>query len=202
MKRFRAISIWAVFAISGGVPIAAAAVSPLLEWREPIYIAAGFAGVVAMVLLFAQPLLAGGYLPGLLGPRGRRVHRVIGGLLVVVVLLHVAGLWLTSPPDVIDALLLSSPTPFSVWGVIAMWAIFASALLAACRRRFRSRLRLWRLGHSGLAIVIVSGSILHALLIEGTMETVSKFVLCLFVAIGTLKTFMDLRLFARSTKPR
>ncbi len=88
-----------------------------------------------MALLLVQPLLAGGLLPGLRAQLGRRVHGWIGGLLVASVVVHVGGLWITSPPDVIDALLFASPTPFSVWGVIAMWAIFAAALLATLRRR-------------------------------------------------------------------
>ena len=125
MKLARATLIWVTLAIAVGVPIAAAAVSPLLAWRDPIYILAGFAGIVALGLALAQPLLIGGYLPGLPAYRGRRVHHFIGGTLVVAVVVHVAGLWFTSPPDMIDALLFSSPTPFSPWGVTAMWAIFA-----------------------------------------------------------------------------
>ena len=119
-----------------------------------------------------QPLLIGGYVPGLSGRIGRRAHLWIGGALVVAVVIHVAGLWITSPPDMIDALLLASPTPFSPFGVIAMWAIFAVALLAALRRRLRLRPRTWRIAHIFLAIVIVAGSVVHALLIEGAMETV------------------------------
>ena len=120
------------------IPIGVAATSPLLAWRDPVYIAACLAGVVAMALVLVQPLLAGGYLPGLTLSRGRRVHRWVGLLLVAAVVVHVAGLWLTSPPDVIDALLFTSPTPFSAWGVVAMWAVFAAALLAAARRRLPS----------------------------------------------------------------
>ena len=112
------------------------------------------------------------------GQRGRRVHRFVGGILVAAVVIHVAGLWITSPPDVVDALVFASPTPFSAWGVIAMWAVFAAALLAALRRRLRLRPRMWRFAHTALAAVVVVGSIVHALLIEGTMETVSKAVLC------------------------
>ena len=33
--------------------------------------------------------------------------------MAVAVVIHVAGLWITSPPDMIDALLFTSPTPFS-----------------------------------------------------------------------------------------
>jgi hypothetical protein len=66
----------------------------------------------------------------------------MGSLLVALVLVHVGGLLIASPPDAIDALLLRSPTPFSVWGVLAMWATFAAALLAALRERLAIRPRL------------------------------------------------------------
>jgi ferric reductase like protein len=174
------------------VPIAAAAASPLLEWRGPIYILAGFAGIIALGLALVQPLLIGGYLPGLSGYRGRRAHHWIGGTLVAAVVVHVAGLWITSPPDMIDALLLVSPTPFSPLGVIAMWAIFAVALLAALRRRLGLRPRTWRIAHMSLAAVIVVGSVVHAMLVEGTMETMSKAALCALVLGAAAKVMADL----------
>ena len=195
----RVILIWVALAAAVAVPIVAAAASPLLAWRQPVYIAAGFAGVVALGLLLVQPLLIGGYLPGLAALRGRRAHRWTGGALVVAVLIHVGGLWLTSAPDVIDALLFASPTPFSVWGVMAMWAIFAVALLAALRHRLRLRPRTWRISHTCLALVIVVGSVLHSLLIEGTMETVSKAALCALVLAATIKAMVDLRVWAKRT---
>ncbi len=196
MSSARATLIWASVAAAIAVPIAAAATSPLLAWRDPVYIAAGIAGVIALGLMLFQPLLVGGYLPLLTAHRGRRVHRWIGGLLVVAVLIHVGALWITSPPDVIDALLFASPTPFSAWGVIAMWAVFAVALLAALRRRLRLRLRTWRIAHSILAVVIVVGSVVHGLLIEGTMETVSKAALCALILAATVKVMADLRVWA------
>ncbi|MBT9290775.1 ferric reductase-like transmembrane domain-containing protein [Hyphomicrobiaceae bacterium 22] len=186
------LTVWAALAIALVVPIAAAAASPLLAWRDPVYIAAGFAGIAALGLQLVQPLLAGGYLPGFSAYRGRRLHRWIGAVLVLAVVIHVAGLWLTSPPDVVDALQFASPTPFSNWGVIAMWAVFAVALLALLRRRLRISPRVWRIGHLTLALVIVLGSIVHAVLIEGTMETLSKVALCALVLVGTAKVVADL----------
>lgn len=146
-----------------------------------------------MALLLVQPLLAGGYLPGLPARRGRRVHRWTGGILIVAIVAHGAGLWVTSPPDMADALLFTSPTPFSAWGVIAMWAAFGAALLAAFRARFRQRLRTWRRGHTALVTITVIASVGHAMLIEGTMETVSKTVLCALVLAATIKAVVDLR---------
>ena len=202
MSRARTIAIWTALAAAVIVPLAAAAASPLLAWREPIYIAAGFAGVIAMSLLLFQPLLAGGYLPGLAGQAGRRVHRFVGVTLVAAIVIHVAGLWITSPPDVIDVLLFRSPTPFSVWGVVAMWAVFAAALVAALRRRLRIRPQTWRLAHTGLAAVVVVGSIVHAILIEGTMETVTKVILCGLVLVATVKVLADLRVWVIRSRSR
>jgi hypothetical protein len=190
MKLAQATLIWAALAAAVCVPIAAAATSPLLEWRGPLYILAGFAGIIALSLLLVQPVLAGGYLPGPSAYRGRRAHHWIGGVLVVAVVIHVGGLWISSPPDMIDALLFVSPTPFSPFGVIAMWAIFAVALLAAFRRRLR--LRTWRIAHMVLAAVIVVGSVVHGMLIEGAMETVSKAALCALVLGAAIKVMTDL----------
>lgn len=175
---------WAVLAIAIVVPLALAGSSEYLAWRSPVYIAAGFAGIVALCLLLVQPLLVGGWLPGLGLLRGRRVHRVVGVVLVALVIMHVAGLWITSPPDIEDALLFRSPTPFSVWGVTAMWALFAAALLAGLRTRISPLA--WRAGHTSLVAIAMLGGVVHALLIEGTMETTSKAVLCALVATATL----------------
>ena len=197
MRLARVTLIWAALAAAICAPIAAAAMSPLLEWRGPVYILAGFAGMIALGLVLVQPLLIGGYLPGLSAYRGRRTHHWIGGALVVAVVIHVAGLWITSPPDMIDALTFSSPTPFSPWGVTAMWAIFAVAIIAALRRRLGLRARTWRIVHMPLAIVIVAGRVVHAMLIEGTMETISKAALCALVLAATIKVMADLRVWRK-----
>jgi predicted ferric reductase len=194
--------IWAGFAAVLAVPIAAAATSPLLAWRDPVYIAAGFAGVVALALMLVQPMLIGGYLPGLFALRGRRVHRWTGIILAAAVVFHVVGLWITSPPDVIDALLFISPTPFSAWGVIAMWMILAVVFLVVFRRRLRLRPRTWRMVHTSLVAVIVVGSVIHAILIQGTMETFSKVALSALVIGVTVKVIADLRVWARRAMPR
>jgi predicted ferric reductase len=202
MRLARVTLIWAALAAAICVPIAAAAASPLLEWRGPVYILAGFAGMIALGIMLVQPLLIGGYLPGLPARIGRRVHHWTGGALVVAVVIHVAGLWFTSPPDMIDALTFSSPTPFSPWGVTAMWAIFAVALLAALRRRLGLRPRTWRIAHTLLAIVIVAGSVVHAILIEGTMETVTKAALCALVLAAAMKVMADLRVWRKRATVR
>ncbi|MEM8628405.1 MAG: ferric reductase, partial [Pseudomonadota bacterium] len=113
MSPLRPLLIWTGVVLALAVPVALSLLSPLLAWRDPVYIAAGFAGVLAMSVLLLQPLLAMGVLPGLMGMKGRRLHRWTGATLVGLIVVHLAGLWITSPPDVVDALLFASPTPFT-----------------------------------------------------------------------------------------
>ena len=184
MRMAGALFVWAILALAIAVPLILAATSEYLAFRDATYIAAGFAGIVALCLALVQPLLARGWLPGLHLWQGRRAHRVIGVLLVGAVIVHVAGLWLTSPPDIEDALLLRAPTPFSVWGVAAMWALFTAALLVRFKRRMSPLA--WRIVHTSLVSVVVLGGVIHALLIEGTMEPVSKVVLCGLAVVATV----------------
>jgi hypothetical protein len=200
MKGAKVPLIWAALAIAIAVPMALAATSDLLVYRGPIYILASFAGMIALGLALIQPLLIAGYLPGLTAYRGRRMHHLVGGALVVAVVVHVIGLWITSPPDMIDALTYTSPTPFSPFGVTAMWAIFAVAILATFR--WRLGLRTWRIAHMSLAVVIVAGSVIHAMLVEGTMETISKAALCALVLAAAIKVMADLRAQRKRVMPR
>lgn len=187
----RALLIWSAVAAAIFVPMGLAALSPLLAWRSGLYIFAGFAGIFAMGLLVVQPLAMGGYLPGLRPRVARRVHRLVGVLVLMAVLAHVAGLWLTSPPDVVDALLFVSPTPFSVWGVLAMWALVLTAVLGVLRQRGRLSWKRWRWVHLGTALVIVGGTVAHAVLIVGTMEVISKYALALGLVLVSAKVLMD-----------
>ncbi len=179
--------------------ISLAAFSPLLNYRDAIYITAGFAGVLGFVVLLFQPLLSGGFL-GLRTRGARRLHAGLGALLVLLVVIHVATLWITSPPDVIDALTFASPTAFSPWGVVGMWALFLKAILALLRRPLRLRPNIWTVAHRLLAVLIVICTILHALLIDGTMETLSKVVLCAGVALASLAAVLTKRPWASARR--
>jgi len=62
--------------------------------------------------------------------------------------------------------------------------------LAALRRRLGPRR--WRIAHMSLAVIIVVGSVVHGMLVEGTMETVSKAALCALVLAAAIKVMADL----------
>lgn len=182
----RTFLVWGALALGVAVPVAIAVVSPLHAYRPPSYIAASLAGVAALGVLLLQPLLSAPWLPGVALVRLRRWHRYTGVLLVALVIVHVGGLLIASPPDAIDALLLRSPTPFSVWGVTAMWAVAATAVLVALRGKLRLRPATWAALHNGLALVVVLGTVIHAVQIQGTMGTISKWALCLAALVAAI----------------
>ena len=174
MKTVRHSVIWILLCVAVATPLIAASQSPLLAWRQPVYIAAGFAGIIALCLMLVQPLLIGGSLPGLRAATRWYLHRLTGVLIVTMVLAHVGGLWITSPLDVVDAFLLRSPTPFSFWGVLAFWVLLLALGTALLRRKLKISARIWRLVHTSLAVIVVVGTVLHALAIEETMEPNTK----------------------------
>lgn len=153
------------------LPIIVAAFSPYLVFRDATYIIAGFAGIICLSLFVLQPLLS----TRLLTPNpivARRLHRVVGIALLILVIIHVVGLYFTSPPDVIDALVFRAPTLFSVFGVIALWGIFLTAFIAFARRYLPAAA--WRIAHQLLSTLVVFATIIHAVQIDGAMEVITK----------------------------
>ncbi|MEO1532418.1 MAG: hypothetical protein AAFU72_09630, partial [Pseudomonadota bacterium] len=69
----------------------------------------------------------------------------------------------------------------------------SAALFAAFRRRLRLRPATWRLVHLTLSTIIIAGTVLHAMLIEGTMGLVSKAVICALVVAALVKLLVDLQ---------
>ncbi|WP_306258587.1 ferric reductase-like transmembrane domain-containing protein [Pararhizobium sp. IMCC21322] len=185
--------IWLVLAAAVIGPVAIAATSPVLVGRDAAYLVSGIAGVTALALLLLQPLLAAGYLPGLRMMQERRWHRWLGSGIFIAVLLHVVGLYITSPQDTIDALLLVSPTLFSVYGVVGLWSLVLTAVLVAVRLRIGVRYGIWRIIHNSLAVVVVVSSVVHAWMIEGAMGHLSKVLLCIGVLLATAIVILHLR---------
>ena len=73
-----------------------------------------------------------------------------------------------------------------------MWAVFATAFLAVVRRRLRLRLWAWHIAHTALGALIVLGTIVHSVLIDGTMEAISKVALSVLVVAANAKVIFDM----------
>lgn len=193
-SRAKVLVIWCVVICALITPVAIAATSPLQARRDAAYITGGMAGVVALSLLAAQPLLAAGYLPGLHKRAAQRLHLWLGGALIICVAVHIGGLYLSSPMVVLDALLLTSPTPFSVYGVIATVAVALTGLLVQFRRLLRLRPTIWRILHNLLALAVVGATVVHAVMIDGAMGDWSKWLISALATCGALFTVVHLRL--------
>ena len=188
MRQLRGVLVWAGLGLIMVIPVLLATLSPYLAYRDAIYITAGFSGIVGLALLVLQPLLVSGVLPGFSAIRSRSWHHWVGSGILVCILVHIGGLYLTSPMDVMDALMLVAPTAFSFYGVAALWASVFIALLVLLRRPLRLRPAVWRVIHGSLTLVLVVGTVVHALMIEGAMEPVSKWALSAVVLMSTLLT--------------
>lgn len=176
---------WFVLLVVVLGPIVVALASPLQDSREFIYVVGGIAGVVALSLLLVQPLLAMGYLSGVNAARQRRWHANSGTLLVAAIALHIGALYITSPDDIADALLLRSATSFSIYGVIGLTGVALLATLVLARHRIGISYNRWKTLHVVIAIIVVIASVVHTLWIQGAMGLVSKWVLCATVLIAT-----------------
>ena len=80
------------------------------------------------------------------------------GILHDLITAHVCVEYFTiGHPRIVDS---ESPLVLAlVWGVVAMWAVFAAALVAALRRRPGLRPIAWRLCHVGLVSVVALGGV-------------------------------------------
>jgi len=182
-----------LFALLAVTSFVFAVLSPLQQGREAIWVFGALSGVLALCLFPIQPLLA---LPGLRGRLGRWVHPALGGMVIALSVAHVAGLWVYSPEDITDALLLRAPTPFSAWGLSGLAGLVGAALIAGLRRLFRPGP--WTILHLCLAGLGVAAALMHGWLILGAMSPVSKGLL----AAATLVSFCLAMQAARATLVR
>lgn len=172
----------------------AAALSPLQAGRDLTWIAGGLTGVLALGLLVPQGLLATGWITT--GPRQRRWHRRTAYLLILAVLAHVGGLYLYSPDDILDALLLHMPL-YSKLGVASLAALVLVAALAAARRAFRRHPSGWRIAHGTLAALVAATAIGHTVLawgaLDGWAERLTVLAVMLAIAGALLQPLLERR---------
>lgn len=148
-------------AVFGGVLLVTLALTaPHLERASPALLVSTLAACVAVAALAAQPWLT-----------RRRVgaHIRLGGIVAVLVAVHVLALVVESPDDALYSMSLDGPTR-------ARMALFATVLLAVVtllgllRRRLRLAPPTWRFLHGSLAGLVVVLGVGHAVLIQGALD--------------------------------
>ena len=151
------------------MPLVAAAASPLQTGREAVWVIGALSGVLALSLLVIQVLLPTPWLRGIIFGDDSRVHRILGIAVAAVVLAHIIGLYIASPDDIADALVLQAPT-YSRLGVLSAWCLALSLGLALARRKLALTYSDWQIVHAVLAVVIVATAVAHTVMIRGTLD--------------------------------
>ena len=192
-RRIAALVLWAGLVVAMVAPVLIAAGSPYLAYRNLPYIVGGFAGIVCLSLFVIQPLLAAGYLPGVPSPGSADGTAGSARRSSLCVLLHVGGLYLTSPRTRSMRCCWSRRRRSRSTACWRCGASSATAVLVALRRRSGLRYATWFFIHNALALVVVVATVIHALQIEGAMETLSKWLVCLAALATTLVVLLDLR---------
>lgn len=159
------------------LPLVVALVSPLQTGREAIWVIGALAGVLALSLLVIQVLLPTPWLRGIIIGDDSRVHRLLGIAIAVIVIVHVGGLYVTSPDDIADALVLQAPT-YSRLGVLSAWCLALSLGLALARRKLALTYSDWQIVHAFLAVVVVTTAVAHTVMIRGTLDGPVEVLLC------------------------
>lgn len=165
-------------------PAALSLLSPLQVGRDFWWIVGALAGIVALSLIVLQVLLTTPWLIGILDTSTMRLHRLLGLAVAGVVIAHVLGLYLYSPDDVSDALVLAVPT-HSRLGVLSAWCVLLSVALALARRRLGLTYSDWQILHAALAVFVVATAVGHTLMIRGTLDGPLEIALCL-AAVGAV----------------
>ena len=130
---------------------------------EPLLLASTTCAAVAVGALAVQPLLAAA------GPPARQAHRATGTVIVVLVLLHVALLFILAPDDALFAMSPDGPTRARM-ALIAMCALLIAALLGALGPTSRLSRTTWRVLHAYLGVVVIVLGVGHAVLTDGALD--------------------------------
>ena len=175
-ERRRLALVGAVLAVVA-LPLGLALTDVHLAGQPAALVVSTGAAALAVSALTVQPFLAGG---------GRiRWHRALGGIALVLVLLHLGALFAYEVDDTLFALSLDGPTRGRM-AVLATAALLAVVALGVTRRRLPISGASWRILHGFLAMLVVLLGFGHAVLTDGALDGVGTPVLLGFGTVALL----------------
>ena len=181
------LALVAAVAAVVAVPLALALTDAHLAPGPPALVVSTAAGALAASALALQPLLAArarGSAAGLARRRLRR-HQVLGLTALVLVLVHVGGLFAVEVDDTLFAFSPDGPTRARM-AVIATLALAGVVALGLARGRVGLADGTWRALHAYLAVLAIALGIGHALLTDGALDGLGTPVLVGLGALGLL----------------
>lgn len=159
------------------LPILLAALSPLQVGRTAPWVLGTLAGVLALRLLVVQVLLPTGWLNSIMGEHNLGWHRLLGISITGLTLAHILGLYIYSPDDIGDALVLAAPT-YSRLGVLSAGCLLLSVGLEVTRRQLQLAEADWKIFHSVLAVAVVGTAVAHTVLLQGRLDGLAEGLVC------------------------
>ncbi len=157
------------------LPLLIALTDDHLDGQSAALIVSTTTAALAVSALTLQPLLAG---------TGRlRPHRVLGGVALALVLIHLGALYLESPEDTLFALSLDGPTRGRM-AALATAALIAVVALGVLRARLPLAGATWRILHGFLAALVIFLGFGHAVLTDGALDGVGTPLLLAFGAVA------------------
>jgi hypothetical protein len=165
-----------VSVLGGAVLVGLALAGPHLADAPPLVVVSTVAACVAVAALAVQPWLT-----------RRRVgwHLRVGGIVAVLVALHVVALLVEDPDDALYSMSLDGPTRARM-ALIATVLLAVVTLLGVLRRRLRWSPATWRFVHGSLAALVVLLGVGHALLIQGALDGWGTPVLLVLGGLGAV----------------
>jgi predicted ferric reductase len=157
------------------LPVVVALTDRHLEGQPLALVVSTAAAALAVSALALQPLLAGS---------GRlRWHRVLGGVALALVLLHLGGLFVVGAEDTLFALSLDGPTRGRM-AALATLALVAVVILGVGRARLPMSGPTWRILHGFLATLVILLGFGHAILTDGALDGFGTSVLFAYAAVA------------------
>jgi predicted ferric reductase len=168
--------VGAAAALGGAFLVVLALAGPHLAGAPVLLVVSTLAACLAVAALAVQPWLT-----------RRRVgaHVRVGGIVGVLVALHVVALFVEDPDDALFSMSPDGPTR-------ARMALFATVLLVVVtllgllRRRLRWSPATWRFLHGSLAVLVVVLGVGHAVLIQGALDGWGTVVLLVLGGLGVV----------------
>ncbi|MBL7253535.1 hypothetical protein [Paractinoplanes lichenicola] len=176
--RARAAALLLCAAVAGLVWLALT--SSHLDAGPAALVVSAVAAAVATVLIAFQPLLA---VLARSRPAAFRGHLALGLAALVLVLVHVAALWLLSPEDVLFAISPDGPTRARM-AVLATVALVIVVVLGIVRRWSSYAPQATRILHAFFGSLTLLLGVGHAVLTDGALDGPGTAALLLLAALG------------------
>ncbi|GAA4760412.1 ferric reductase-like transmembrane domain-containing protein [Actinomycetospora chibensis] len=187
--------VGAAAALGGAFLVVLALAGPHLAGAPALLVVSTLAACVAVAALAVQPWLT---------RRRVGVHVRVGGIVAVLVALHVVALFVEDPDDALFSMSPDGPTR-SRMALFATVLLVAVTLLGVLRRRLRWSPATWRFLHGSLAALVVVLGVGHAVLIQGALDGWGTVVLLVLGGLGVVgavwRLVVVLRRAPRTTDP-